>query len=378
MSSLPLVVVGHPEHKRVERFVRAVHDAGHEPPCVVAHAELLCDPERLLALPAEPCFVRIDSLGQNEEAERALLRLGYDDAVADGRCRLASPHTIEAPLRRGELVAPKQAYFGLVRYMRALDRVARARPSWRFLTAPLAIGELFDKNATAERLALAGLTTTERVPIDDTDALLAHLEARPGALYVKLFHGSSASGLAVVRSNARTFAMNTTIAREGDRFFNTRRIHRYDRFAAARPVLDFLFAEGARVEHSIPKARFEGRFVDLRVLVVGFAPVVTVLRTSPHPITNLHLGGRPGDAGAFRACLPDDSWELALDECVRAAELFDSFQLGVDVVLRPRSGGHAILEANAFGDLLPGARAAGLDVFSYEVHALARAARALG
>jgi hypothetical protein len=378
VSRLPLVVVGHPEHKRVERFVRAVLEAGHERPRVVAHAELLRDPERLLELPDEPCFVRIESLGQSADADRALLRLGHAGAVADGRCRVITGVEIDRPFRRGELVAPKQLHFGLLRYLRALDRVARARPSWRFLTAPLAIGELFDKNRTAERLALADLTTTRRVFADDSDALLATLEAQRCTLYVKLFHGSSASGLAVVRSNGRTFAMNSTVAREGDRFFNSRRIHRYDRPDAARPVLDFLFAEGARVEHAIPKARFAGRHVDLRVLVVGFEPAVIVLRTSAHPITNLHLGGRPGDVDAFRASVPADAWSRALDACTGAAELFDSFQLGVDLVLRPHTGEHTILEANAFGDLLPGARAHGREVFEHEVQMLARAAGGLG
>ena len=64
-------------------------------------------------------------------------------------------------------------------------------------------------------------------------------------------------------------------------------------------------------------------------------------------------------------------WEAAMESCRRAAALFPAcLYAGVDVLLVARSRRHALLEINAFGDLLPGIVCHGLDTYEAELAAL--------
>jgi len=46
--------------------------------------------------------------------------------------------------------------------------------------------------------------------------------------------------------------------------------------------------------------------------VIDGVPAFTVVRTSPHPITNLHLGGQRGDLDDLRARIAPADWERAM------------------------------------------------------------------
>ncbi|HEY8428493.1 MAG TPA: STM4014 family protein [Sandaracinaceae bacterium] len=371
MSLLPVVLVGNPDNRRVVDFARALSRAGHAPPRIVAHASLIEDPSRLLSLPDEPAWVRIDSVGESSEVDRLLWRAGRAEAE-QLNVEVVSERELERdPPARGRLLAPRQHYLGLTRYLIALDAVLRERPRWRVLTPPSSVIELFDKRRCWERHREAGIPVPDALPpTRDVDALLEALRERGwSAAYVKLTSGSSASGLAVVRwAHGRPVVM-TTMRRTRAGWFNSLRLQRAEG-ALAREALAYLLREGAHVERSVPKARFERRFCDLRVLLVEGEPAFVVLRTSTHPITNLHLGGRRGDAERFLAELPGASWTRAMQTCRRAAQLFSCFHLGLDVLFEPDLERHRVLEANAFGDLLPGTAPDGVDVYGYQADRL--------
>lgn len=118
--------------------------------------------------------------------------------------------------------------------------------------------------------------------------------------------------------------------------------------------ISFLLREGACIQRGIPLAQIDGQYFDLRVIVIGGEPRFTVFRLSAQPITNLHLGGRRGDPVRCRAAIPPRVWRDAIDDCVRAAALYDSTVVGVDVAFEHGFTGHSILEVNAFGDWFPG------------------------
>jgi hypothetical protein len=375
----PLLVIGHPGHRRVTRFARAARDEGLAEPDVIAHARLLEHPERLLELDTGTRIVRIESLGQDDAVALRLLRLGRLDAERDGRCRTVSEDELGRDPPSGvELRAPRQLHYGIQRYMTSIAHVVAARPSWHFTISPSSVLTLFDKDETARRFAAEGIRVTDAVPdAPDAEALLASLRARGvERAYVKLRHGSSASGLAVVRVRARggpPCTVWSTVARSGDRFFNSRRIQRYERWDDVRVVLGFLLAEGARVEPALPKARIGRRQVDLRVLVVGGDAVFVIARASAHPITNLHVGGTPCDPAPLRARMPARAWAAMIHDCERAADAVPAFQLGVDVLVAPSHEEHVVLEANAFGDLLNGVTIDGRDTYRHQLHVMRRA-----
>jgi hypothetical protein len=136
-------------------------------------------------------------------------------------------------------------------------------------------------------------------------------------------------------------------------------------------LLDSLCREGVQVEEWVPKAAFEGQTFDLRVLVIGGAVRHIVPRLSRHPMTNLHLLNCRGDPERLRAQIPAADWAAALETCRRAAALFPGcLHVGIDLLFTPSFRRHAVLEANAFGDLLPGLLCDGLDTYEAELVAL--------
>jgi hypothetical protein len=157
------------------------------------------------------------------------------------------------------------------------------------------------------------------------------------------------------------------------RLYNTRRLRRHEDPAEVAPLIDALCREGVQVEEWLPKAAFEGDVFDLRVLVIGGEVRHVVPRLSRQPMTNLHLLNRRGDPERIRAEVPPEDWAAALGSARRAAALFPRcLHVGVDLLLTPRFR-HAVLEANAFGDLLPGVLWRGLDTYEAEVAALGAA-----
>jgi hypothetical protein len=126
-----------------------------------------------------------------------------------------------------------------------------------------------------------------------------------------------------------------------------------------------------QVEEWVPKAGTEGHAFDLRVLVVGGQVRHTVARLSRTPMTNLHLRNRRGDVGALQARIGRERWEAGMETCRRAAALFPgSWYAGLDLLFAPGFRRHALLEINAFGDLLPGVLCDGLDTYTAELTAL--------
>ena len=118
------------------------------------------------------------------------------------------------------------------------------------------------------------------------------------------------------------------------------------------------------------KALLDGRHSDCRVLVVKGEPAFTVVRTSLHPITNLHLGGQRGDPEALRALCPPAVFEEAMESCRRLGAHYGALHLGVDLLYERGFRGHRVVEANAFGDLLPNLTRDGLGTYGWEIRAL--------
>jgi hypothetical protein len=196
-------------------------------------------------------------------------------------------------------------------------------------------------------------------------------------VFVKLAHGSSASGVvAYETSGARQQALTTVevVRRHGElRLYNSRRIRRYHQLADVADLIDALAREGVRVEEWVPKAGLDGFVFDLRVVVIAGRARHVVVRMSCGPMTNLHLLNRRGDLSAVLARMGPEAWRAARRTCEKAAGLFpDSLHLGVDLLIAPGFRRHAVLEGNAFGDLLPGVLSGGVDTYEAEIRCLTR------
>jgi hypothetical protein len=163
----------------------------------------------------------------------------------------------------------------------------------------------------------------------------------------------------------------TTLAEVDGAFYNSRRLRQVSGNDLSRAV-QFVLNEGAIVQRGIPMAQIDGLNFDVRVVCIYGKPAATVFRLSPHPMTNLQLGGRRGDYEHCRAAIPTRQWLDALDHCSDAAACFDSAIAGVDLVFERGFAHHYILEVNAFGDFFPN----WTDSSGRSVHALEIAATA--
>ncbi|GGX73170.1 hypothetical protein GCM10010358_29540 [Streptomyces minutiscleroticus] len=346
-------VVGNGGNRRVRLFAAAARAAGLPEPRVVEWRDVLRDGGHAFA---DDEVVRLDSPGEDAWVDRALRDVG-DPTRVEGSARW---------------------------YGRFLAAVGTLRGGLR-LDDPGELAVLFDKRLCHGLLDAAGVpvppspTSGGAVPVrgwSDVRALLRE-HAMPRA-FVKLAHGSSASGVLAVETAGPGRVRATTsveIAPDG-RLYNSLRVRRYTDERDVAAVVDRLAPDGLHVERWVPKASVEGRAADLRVLVVAGRATHAVVRTSRSPMTNLHLGGRRGDLSAVTDAV-GGRWGELLGVCERAAACFPG-TLCVGVDLLPVTGWRrfAVGEVNAFGDLLPrltglpGGGAEGLDTYGAQIAAV--------
>ncbi|MEU6174232.1 STM4014 family protein [Streptantibioticus parmotrematis] len=345
--SARFTVVGNPGSRRVDLFRAAVLAAGGPEPAVLAWADVLRGAPG--AVPAPGTLLRIDSPGEDERVDR-LLR---GDALGGGW----------DPTRVGGGTAWYERFTAA---LRELARSAAAVPGCVLLADPDEIAVMFDKRRTHALLADAAVPVPRALdqgggPVAGWDDLRERLLAAgmPRA-FVKPAHASSASGVVAVELGPRGRARATTSAALGTAadgrpaLFNSLRVRRYTQESQLRALFDVLAGERLHVERWLPKASPHGKPCDLRVVVTAGRATHAVLRTSRHPVTNLHLGGARGDLSAFRDAAGPE-WPAVLETCERTARLFPgSPVVAVDVLPSANLRGHAVGEVNAFGDLLPG------------------------
>jgi glutathione synthase/RimK-type ligase-like ATP-grasp enzyme len=364
-------VVGVPGNRRVAMFAEAVRAAGLGDPVVVPWREVLASVDgRSLALPPG-CLVRVDSPGEDEAVDR-LLR---GKALGGGW----------APTR---VEGGAAWYAGFHRGLHLLADAVAATPGCRLLADLDEIAVMFDKRLTHARLLAAGVPvppvlyqSTSGVSGWEELRQLLH-EQRLPRVFVKPVHGSSASGVVALelgpggRATATTSAQLTAAVDGSVELHNSLRVRRYREESELRALFGALAAEPLHVERWLPKATQGGRAADLRVVVTAGRATHLVVRTSAHPMTNLHLGGSRGDVAELRDSV-GARWAALLETAEQAAACFPgSPSVGVDIL--PATGWQRfrVGEVNAFGDLLPGltglpgSGAEGLDTYAAYVAAV--------
>ena len=371
MTAGRFVIIGNPENRRVSLFRAALARQGQPEPEVIAWRALAEGPlaveSALDALPEEPAFVRIDSSGESFEVDRLLLARGFEDARMLGAWAVSPDEVRVLAYDRGRILAPRQQHCGFLRVLGELERALAKRPWLHRTNAPESIARLFDKRACAVAFARAGVPTPEALAnVATPSELRARMnEAGMSRVFVKLSCGSSASCLALY--DAERPWLFTSMEIEGDRLYNSLTPRRYADAAAIDRLLAFLLREGSHVEAAVPKARIGAHFFDTRMLVIAGEVAFTVMRKSRHPITNLHLGGSRGTESELASVIPEAVLAAAHESCRTVFGLHDCLHVGVDVMFTADRGGHRILEANAFGDLLPNLQRDGLDVYEWQI-----------
>ncbi len=358
---------------------------------VLAWRDYLSDPATLSAVfdhltqassESSPATLRIESPGEDFDVERLLLSWGASEPSPETPfCqRISSVDALQLELDRGRLAYLRQWYLGFRKALQlaAHTIVERADTRLSVMNGIHEILVMFDKAQTHQALGRAGVP---KAPILETvltvDELIAQMRLHDWTrVFVKPWHGSSASGVVALRWDAHSIAAKTSVELERagsgsqlqHRLYNSLRIRRYTDESDVRAILSCILADGAVVEQWLPKATIQEQNFDLRVLTIAGKAMHTVVRVGKSPMTNLHLGNARGDLERVYQRLGPERVARVRALCEDVARVFSGCHyVGVDVMVSHDLRREYVLEANAFGDLLPNVLIDGQDTYESEL-----------
>jgi glutathione synthase/RimK-type ligase-like ATP-grasp enzyme len=367
-----LIVLGNPGSKRVEQVSAAAVRVGLSP-VVVPWLEWIEGRQRLDGVVSSNDIVRIESPGKDFEVERAILGAGAECDDEPGFARGSRRQIGCLGFDKGRILWPRQWYLGFVALLGRLKAELAGCGPHVCMNDPDEIATMFDKPAC--HAALRGVVPVPKflgIP-GSFDELVGMMgAARVGRVFVKLAHGSSASGVVACQTSGGMHRAVTTVevVREGGelRLYNTRRLRVLTGHAEISELVDELCRHRVCVERWIPKAGMSGKTFDMRVVVIGGKVCHTLARLSDSPVTNLHLLNDRCDASPVRRRMGEEAWGRAMESCERVMARFGrSLYAGVDLLIGNDFRSHAVIEVNAFGDQIPGTLFEGRETYDVEL-----------
>ena len=333
-------VIGTAHDRRIELLQAARKRHNLAPAQLLSYADLLHG--RAVSMP-RGAVVRIESPGKDENLYRQLVAYGSG----------TTPNAW--PSETGRYYGGAAWYAGFKRLLEELEQQGQQQ-EWRLLNPPADILLMFNKQACHGYLAQAGIRVPHSIPgVSSYVSLISALQAaRVQRVFIKPAYGSSGAGIiAYARQGSREQAISTLEIDAGV-LYVTRRMRTYTDQRSIETIIDHVCADGAHIEVWVPKAGQGNHCFDVRVVVIAGQAQHIVVRKSRSPITNLHLLNPRGEVEWAQNIVGPAAWAAGLASCEQVMACFPrSLYAGIDLAWSPW-GDHAILEVNAFGDLLPG------------------------
>ena len=242
----------------------------------------------------------------------------------------------------------------LAQYRMQLEGLSDA--GCRFLNCPKGILAVLDKGRCKAKLIENSVPVTELLSDKvRTIEQLHEMMERQGvlAVFIKPVYSSGAAGVAAYRRlpGKGKMVLYTSCCLQGAKLFNTKKLYRLERWDEIQPLLEAVLSLGVIVERWHPKASFQGKSYDLRV-VWQFGRMEYVLaRCSKGPVTNLHLNNAPLELK--RLGLSVQTMAEVENVCRQAMETFPQLAMaGIDVLLEQGTMKPYIIEINGQGDLI--------------------------
>ncbi|MCL1852960.1 MAG: STM4014 family protein [Peptococcaceae bacterium] len=363
---MSLILLGHPETKRTEYFLKAAHDLG---------VSVTLIPLPLLTCPHDSEYeTHITHASRITNLAPRTIEFDYS-SLEDAFVKIDPPPPLSYPIdSRAEDASLSRAGDTrpgldtvMNRYHTFLLKLQQV-PGIRLLNSSDALWHTLDKTLCKQILQKGGLPTTPA--LTDANGSPARIESL-GQLreimvensirqvFIKPRLGSGAAGVAAYRFNPRTGAetMETSALLRDNRLYNTNKLRKTGDSEEIASVINRVLFQGALVEEWIPKASFNGKTFDLRAVYQFGRLEFLVARQSGGAITNLHLNDNALAATdlAFSPSQLSDIETL----CRKAVALFPGLNVaGLDILLRQNSypSTHPlnplIIEINGQGDLI--------------------------
>ncbi len=371
------ILIAPPDSNRVTLFQQALARLRQPAACVVSYLDLLAGRIKLSNIVRANSLLRIESPGQEFEIEKALLALGASVADTENFARITAQEADNLSFEKGRILWPRQWYLGFCEALRLIEQQLADCAGFQLMNAPQDIALMFDKPRCHTLLRNQQISVPRSLGIIRSfNELVERMqELRCFRVFVKLAHGSGASGVVAYQTNGRQQQATTTVEmvrHKGElRLYNSRRLRTYHDGREIAALIDELCRHNVQVEQWLPKAGFKQKTFDLRVVVIAGRVQHIVARLSRHPITNLHLLNERSEVEAIQQKMGNTAWQAAMDSCERVMRLFPrSFYAGIDLLIAADYRHHAVLEVNAFGDLLPGVLWQGQDTYAAEINAV--------
>ena len=344
------LLVGPRGSRRIAGLQEALQERGSEPARTLDYETLLMGPEWLSEAIAQipGAIVKLESPGESLALHDRLVRRGWEATGCKG--------DVPAPALTGELANQHYWFAGFSDVLRALPT------GLRYLNSPVELLRMADKLVCQQHLLGTGATIPPLFgSISGYEEMRDRLRHEGcSRAFIKARFGSSGAGVLAYAYNGSgrelLYGSAELVVQEGrSRVFNSLRQRRYDRHAEIVGLVNLIAAQGAYLERWVPKPSVPGNDsyrYDVRMIALDGVPRQRVARASRGMLTNLHLGNQ---RLALESLLDQESMTGLESATATAAAAFPrSRMIGFDLIVRGARSW--ILEANGFGDLLPGLR----------------------
>ena len=346
------LTIGNPAGRRVQYWANALNKNNHK------HTMLSYDQILLGDLPKIniPTTVRITSPGEDPDLWHTLIKLGG--------C------TKQLSILEGEIYPNPYWYKGWQLLLKKIDAFVANNPNSRFLNTSEGILLSFHKLKCQYYLQTKGISCPKIIVdkvIDYNGVVTILKEKKIQQVFIKPYHGSSASGVMALKVGGKNQVLYTSVLLKNGKLYNSLKMQQYRDKKQIERIINAMVPAGLMVEEWIPKKKYSGKSVDFRFLVINGEVTLSVPRMSNHYITNLHLGNEKGNSeeviNDWGAEIIEEASKLASKA---VSEINGLFYAGVDVAIS-KNGKPYILEVNAFGDLLLGITNNGKNAYELEL-----------
>lgn len=342
-----ITIIGNLENRRVQFFKQAIEQKGlicNE----LSYLQVLQNPLLLEEILSKTTFLKIESCGENFQVYKYLLVLG---AKQQSFLKLEQD--------KGQIQYNHYWYQGFFILLTQIQQLID-KYKIRVLNSPTDILTMFDKEKTHFLLEQYSIQKTPFLGMI-TDYYQLHsvmTQTNCSQVFIKLAHGSSASGvMAYRRNNSKESLLGSVeLIRENGKIklYNSLKIRHYTKQKDIQDIINTLAKEKLLAEKWLQKSIFDEKTIDLRMVYIDGKVEHTVVRSSEYPMTNLHLGSQRGDLEKLQKLIGDQKWYNLQNQVIQTVNCFQESKIaGVDILFTPNFKKSFIIEVNAFGDLLP-------------------------